>query len=189
LTFKCTDNIDLKGRKIILYAGNIGEGQGLHNIIPKLASALSSEYIFRIIGDGGRRNNLQSLTKDMENVQLIAPVNRAELIIEYQKADILFLHLNDYEAFYKVLPSKIFEYASTGKPILAGVAGFSASFLASEVKSNVAIFQPGNADEAILSLKTLCMGCSDRSNFIYNYARSSIMKEMANNIISVIQNE
>ena len=44
---------------------------------------------------------------------------------EYDKASILFLHLNDYEAFYKVLPSKIFEYATTGKPIIAGVNGFA----------------------------------------------------------------
>jgi len=31
-------------------------------------------------------------------------------------ADVLFLHLNAYKAFEKVLPSKIFEYAATGRP-------------------------------------------------------------------------
>ena len=46
--------------------------------------------------------------------------------------DVLFLHLNDYSAFRKVIPSKIFEYAATGKPIVAGVSGYAAEFLRHE---------------------------------------------------------
>ena len=52
-----------------------------------------------------------------------------ELIKKYQEADILFLHLNNYKAFLKVLPSKIFEYSATHKPICAGVSGHSKEFL------------------------------------------------------------
>ena len=62
------------------------------------------------------------------------------MINEYQKANILFLHLNDLNSFHKVLPSKIFEYAATGKPILAGVKGYAAKFLREQVKG-VEIFE------------------------------------------------
>ncbi len=49
----------------------------------------------------------------------------------YQKpghSDILFVHLNDLEAFHKVLPSKLFEYAATAEArglrcIIAGAGG------------------------------------------------------------------
>ena len=61
-------------------------------------------------------------------MQIIDPVSRSDLFDEYKNADVLFLHLNDYAAFRKVLPSKIFEYAATGKPILAGVAGYMQNF-------------------------------------------------------------
>ena len=44
-----------------------------------------------------------------------------ELLNYYNQANILFLHLNSIKAFEKVLPSKIFEYAASNKPILAGV--------------------------------------------------------------------
>ena len=44
----------------VLYAGNLGEGQGLHNIIPLLAKALEGRVEFHIIGDGGRKAQLEN---------------------------------------------------------------------------------------------------------------------------------
>ena len=124
-----------KLKPLILYIGNIGDGQGLHKIIPKAANELK-DIQFRLIGDGGARNLLinNHLFKLQNNIEVLNPVLRNELINEYQNADILFLHLNDYKAFHKVLPSKIFEYAATGKPILAGVSGYAAEFLGNQVK-------------------------------------------------------
>ena len=37
----------------------------------------------------------------------------------------LFLQLNNIKAFENVLPSKIFDYGSYNKPILAGVSGIA----------------------------------------------------------------
>ena len=94
-------------KPIILYTGNIGDGQGLHKIIPYAANDLKNMQ-FRLIGDGSAIGLLTDnyLFKCQNNVKIIKPVLRTKLINEYQKADILFLHLNDYEAFQKVLPSK-----------------------------------------------------------------------------------
>jgi hypothetical protein len=64
------------------------------------------------------------------------------------------LHLNAFPAFEKVLPSKIFEYAGLGKPILAGVAGYPASFIQNEV-NNAQVFEPCNVAEAVLAFERL----------------------------------
>jgi glycosyltransferase involved in cell wall biosynthesis len=48
------------GKKLIVYAGNIGEGQGLHKIIPQAAKLLESNFEFLIIGDGGTKKILQA---------------------------------------------------------------------------------------------------------------------------------
>ncbi len=103
----------------ILYAGNVGEGQGLHKIIPALAKKLGDRVEIRLIGAGGRLKELQSALKlmNVNNVEVLPPMARKDLIREYEAADVLFLHLNSYDAFKKVLPSKIFEYAALGKPI------------------------------------------------------------------------
>lgn len=167
----------------VLYAGNLGEGQGLHNIIPKLAKELSARADFVIIGDGGRKSQLESALKDnIDNVTLLPPVNRVELIEQYLQADVLFLHLNDYPAFEKVLPSKIFEYAALGKPILAGVNGYAKMFLCDEV-ANAEVFYPANSSDAVCAFDKLILEYTSRQHFLNKYRRSTIMSEMAMDII------
>ena len=171
----------------VLYAGNMGEGQGLHAIIPYLAKKMDGRVRFRLIGDGGRRAELESAIQasGARNVQVLDPVGRGHLIEEYRKADVLFLHLNDYDAFKKVLPSKIFEYAATGKPIWAGVAGFSAKFLNREV-SNVAVFEPCDIDGAERAFLRLDLVSVSREDFVRRFSRESISRDMAGDILCTL---
>lgn len=167
----------------VLYAGNLGEGQGLHHILPALARALGDAVQFTVVGDGGRRAQLATALQDLpgQRVRLLNPVKRTELIQLYQQADVLFVHLNDLPAFEKVLPSKLFEYAATGKPIWAGLAGFPARFAREEIE-NAAVFPPCNAEAAIAALHTLRREISDRHAFIEKYRRRNIMARMADEI-------
>ena len=89
-----------------------------------------------------------------QNVVLLPPVQRDELIAIYQSADVLFLHLNDFDAFKNVLPSKLFEYAATGKPIWAGVASYAAEFITNRIE-NSAVFPPCNVSVAASSFNDL----------------------------------
>ena len=167
----------------VLYAGNIGEGQGLHAIVPALAERLRGRVRFRIIGDGGRRRVLESaLKKTAGSVELLPPMNRDRLLDAYRDADVLFLHLNDCDAFRKVLPSKIFEYAALGKPVWAGVSGFAANFIKAEIE-NAAVFEPCNVDEAERSFESLAIRDTPRPDFVSRYARANISRRMALDII------
>jgi len=170
----------------VVYAGNIGEGQGLHNILPELAKKFEKSLNFRIIGDGGRREQLASALgkAGCSNVILLPPIKRDELIKEYKSADILFLHLNDYDAFRKVLPSKLFEYAALGKPIWAGVAGYAASFVADHIP-NAVVFNPCDAEDASSSFYKLEVVTKPRVDFTTQFSRAAIMKKMAKDIISL----
>ena len=175
-------------KPIILYAGNIGEGQGLHKIIPYIAKQMKNVN-FRIIGDGSAIKLLKNnkILKSLSNVEILNPVLRKELILEYQKADILFLHLNDLKAFHKVLPSKIFEYAATGKPILAGVSGYAAEFLNKQV-DGVQIFNPCDEAAMKLGLNKLLNGPKiiNRSDFCRRFKRKKIMENLAKDVLSLI---
>ncbi len=144
----------------------------------------SSRVRFRVIGDGGRRELLLELLQQAgaHNVEVLPPMPRAALLKTYLSADILFLHLNAHAAFEKVLPSKIFEYAATGKPIWAGVAGYAAKFIADEVP-NAAVFTPCNASQAIEKLAGLILQDRPRRDFVNRYARRNIASAMANDIL------
>ncbi|AQM68231.1 putative glycosyl transferase [Vibrio campbellii] len=165
----------------VLYAGNIGEGQGLHGIVPSLAKKLEGKARIKIIGAGGRLAQLEKAVADIDNVEIFKPVAREELLRAYSNSDVLFLHLNDYPAFEKVLPSKIFEYAAMGKPILAGVSGYSAEFLERNV-SNVGIFYPTNDKMALDAFNSLELKTVKRTEFNNKFSRASIMTNMAADI-------
>jgi glycosyltransferase involved in cell wall biosynthesis len=175
------------GRPVrVVYAGNMGDGQGLHEIIPDLASRLTGRVEFLIIGDGSRRPDLERTVKaaGCTNVILRPPMARRDLMLAYADADVLFLHLNDYEAFAKVLPSKIFEYAALGKPVWAGVRGYAATFLREEV-SNSAVFHPCDASDGERALGTLRLQTAPRPEFLQRFDRAAISQAMAADILRV----
>lgn len=171
----------------VLYAGNLGEGQGLHSILPELARRCTGKVHFTIYGDGGRKALLieRLAALQVTNVDVYPPVPRSQLIQAYQVADILFLHLGDYDAFTKVLPSKIFEYAALGKPIWAGVPGFSAEFLRAEVE-NVAVFHPGDVEGALRCFEQLVIQDIPRQSFIAKFARGAICRAMAADMLRLV---
>jgi len=173
----------------IMYVGNIGMGQGLECIVPGLANALGKQAEISIIGAGGTRDLLVRKLRELgcTNVELLPPVERSLLLEKYRQADILFLHLNAHKAFQKVLPSKLFEYAATGKPILAGVDGYAASFIHDHIP-NAEVFAPCDVKAAALAVKRLDKASVDRSEFVRQYARPEIMASMVKEMISYAQN-
>jgi hypothetical protein len=182
-------NLKLPSKGIIqvLYAGNLGEGQGLHAIIPDLALRMRGRVHVKIIGDGGRREALRDALQraNVDNVELLPPMGRQQLIREYQAADVLFLHLNDYEAFKKVLPSKLFEYGAMNKPIWAGVSGYAAEFVRAEMK-NAAVFHPCDAIDAECAFSALSMHTESRVDFVAKFSRMNISKVMSRDILATI---
>ena len=174
--------------KLIVYAGNIGEGQGLDKIVPQAAKKLGNNFTFLIYGDGGAKNKLQKEIDNLkvENVILKDPVSRFELKSIYNTADYLFLHLNDYSAFKKVLPSKIFELATYPKTIIAGVSGYSAGFIKKEV-SNSYVFNPCDIRSLVGFLENDKTSSNfDRERFKTKFSRSTINKQLSANIINYI---
>ena len=173
---------------LVVYAGNIGAGQGLHSIIPKVATLFLGKARFRIVGSGAQESLLSSAikTKNLDNVEVLSPVSRDDLFDHYRAADVLFLHLNSYKSFHNVLPSKIFEYGSIGKPILAGVSGYAAAFMKKHLP-DAQIFNPCDENgmkEALLRI----IGDSvmiDRSKFHANFRRKNISNMVAREIVSL----
>ena len=172
----------------VLYAGNIGEGQGLHGIIPALAKHLEKHVQFRVIGDGGRKRQLKEKLAELHctNVELLPPVSRSHLLAEYQQADVLFVHVNTFQSLMKVIPSKLFEYAATDKPIWAGVHGYAETFIKNEI-SNVAIFQPCNVKDAVVAFHKLDHSLrSRRQEFIEKFSCKSVLRALATDIVACL---
>ena len=94
------------------------------------------------------------------------------------------MHLNDYPVFRNAIPSKLFEYAATGKPILAGVVGKTAEFVTDRVE-NAAVFTPCSVSAFILALEQLEFSLHSRTDFVERFRRSQIMKDMAYDVLQL----
>lgn len=173
---------------IITYAGNMGSGQGLEKIVPQAAKLLGNRYLFRLIGDGGTKKVLQQKLEELEvtNVELLNPVSRNELLQYYANSTFLFLHLNDLEAFKKVLPSKLFEYGAFDNPIIAGVGGYAAQFI-KEHLSNYILFKPTDVDDLVDQLRRSTVKYEVRTEFRERFARKAIMERMAADVLRKLQ--
>lgn len=167
----------------VTYAGNIGEGQGLHKIIPMAARLLGNGYQFRVIGDGGARKLLEeAIVKErVTNVSIEKPVKRLELLEIYKRSHYLFMHLNDYKAFEKVLPSKVFELGAFPRPVIAGVNGYSRFFIEKYVP-NTLLIHPADPEELIKKINQYSYIIQNREAFIRDFSRQQINHELANSI-------
>ncbi len=180
----------LKKSKIILYAGNIGRAQGVETILPDVAKKLGNNYNFIVIGDGRMRATFTERLKNenITNVEILNPVSRDKLVAFYQKADILFLHLNNMPSLRRSLPSKIFEYTASSKHIVAGLSGYSADFL-SDSTPHASVFNPGDVNHCVRLIKKVESLKVDREKidfFVKEYAREKIMNKMASHILNLL---
>lgn len=171
----------------ITYAGNIGEGQGLHKIIPQAAKLLGDSYLFRVIGDGGAKKLLEHgiASEGAKNVIIEKPVKRAELLEIYKRSHYLFMHLNDYGAFEKVLPSKVFELGAFPRPIIAGVNGYARSFIERYLDDAILV-RPADVEELVQRLTVHHYNIRIRTEFIEQFNRKNINEKLAESIASYL---
>ena len=173
----------------IVYAGNIGQGQSLQAILPSVAKKLGSAFEFIIIGDGAEKHGLsnQVQKEHVDNISFLKPVKREKLIEIYKQADALFLHLNESPIHESVLPSKIFEYAATQKPIIAGVTGVAKNFLARNV-NGATIFNPCDTQQCVEAVLACQRNQREfpREHFCERFSREKIMDEMVQDILNIV---
>jgi hypothetical protein len=72
-----------------------------------------------------------------------------------------------------------------GKPIWAGVSGYAAEFMRTEL-DNSAVFHPCNAAEAERVFSQLRLQNEPRDRFAAKFARKNIANEMAYDVVNKI---
>lgn len=114
--------------KTFVFAGNIGEAQGLQ-ILPKAAKILKDKKVkikFIIIGDGRFKTKLVSMVEDFKVQDYFYFIDRqpAKKIPYYlAKCDVAMITLNDNEIFNKTIPAKLQSLMACGMPLLVSANG------------------------------------------------------------------
>lgn len=118
--------LGLSDKFVIAYIGTHGMAHGLDFIV-RCAAELENrpEVHFLFIGDGAEKTKVLALAKelDVKNCTFLDPIPKNEVPAYLSLADVSLIPLRKSETFKTVIPSKIFEAAGMGKPILLGVEG------------------------------------------------------------------
>ena len=118
---------------------------------------MPKNYIINIIGSGGGKSFLTNEInkRKLKNIYVLDPIPKINLLNKYKNADILLMNLADKDVFKSVIPSKIYEYIITGKPILIGCKGEVEKY--KKYTKNLFFFKPSDHNSAIDVLKKLTL--------------------------------
>jgi glycosyltransferase involved in cell wall biosynthesis len=113
----------LAGRKIFIYAGNLGEAQGVENLAQMIDELREDSSIgFLIIGRGSKKDWIQNFfnVRQLKNVLVLDEVSLETLNLYYRQvvAGLVFLNLNHQS---HNIPGKFISYLEAKLPVVACV--------------------------------------------------------------------
>ena len=113
----------------IVFAGNLGDAQGLDLMVEAARELKGSSIHWYLVGDGRARARLEQKVKDCgvsEEVTFVGRVSEKEADRYVHFADCAYLSFKDNKIFNMTLPAKLQTYLACGTPILAAAGGESA---------------------------------------------------------------
>lgn len=143
------------GRFVVLFAGNLGNAQGLESVVDA-AAASGPDVVWAFAGDGTEREALEARAEAAglgDRVRFLGrrpPSTMPELA---GAADVLLVHLRPSPLADVVVPTKLNGYLAYGRPILCALGGEGADLL-SRAGAGVAV-APGDPDALLAGLAEL----------------------------------
>ena len=142
----------LKHKFVVGYIGTHGMAHNLDFILDCASKIEDPNIHFLFIGDGALKARLikKSIKLKLKNVTLLDSISREEVPDFISIIDVALIPLKKSETFKTVIPSKIFENAAMGKPILLGVEGESQRIV-EEYQAGLC-FEPENENDFVQKL-------------------------------------
>ena len=126
--------LGVAGRFVVAYCGTIGMAHGLE-VVLRAGAALAArgrpDVVFVLAGDGARLDALRRAAAEagLDNVIFTGRLERERIPAVLACSHACLVHLRASETFTTVMPSKIFEAAAMGLPVVLGVRGFARRFV------------------------------------------------------------
>ena len=115
-TMEILESTPLPRGSVVTYAGTVGRAQGV-SILADAAGRLPN-VTFQIAGHGDELPEIEEAVHQgaLTNIELLGWLPRSETCTLYNLSDALFCRLRP--GFASAVPSKVYEYAAVGRPII-----------------------------------------------------------------------
>lgn len=175
----------LEGKFNVMFAGNMGVAQGLNSVLTAAELLREhSEIQFVFIGEGVELPAVKAEAERLKlpNVKFI-PRQAAAAMPEFLAwGDALLVHLTRDPLFKITVPSKVYAYLASGRPILCAVEGDAADTVR-DARAGVCCppEDPDAMAEAILRMVSMpkaerdAMGEMGRQAFIEQYSQRALL--------------
>jgi len=122
----------LEGKFVVGYTGNIGLAQGMDTLLGAAAVLRGSPVTFLLVGEGTDKLRImeRAAQRGLRNVKFVDGVLREQVPSILALCDAFLLILRRDPLFKITIPSKLYEYMASGKPILCSVGGEAAGLVA-----------------------------------------------------------
>ncbi len=181
---------ELEGKFVVAYIGTHGMAHNLDFILDCAAEVKNPNIQFLFVGEGAMKSRLLKKVEDLKlkNVTMLDAILKPEVPRYISVADVALVPLKKKDTFKKVLPSKIFENAAMGKPILLGVEGEAKEVI--ESYNAGLCFEPENKTDFIDKLNQMFESKSQYNDFKNGCSRLALAfnrKQLALNMLEVIK--
>lgn len=173
----------------IVFAGNIGDAQGLELVIEAAKELKGCGIRWYLVGDGRARKRLEAMACEYdvrEDVRFVGRVSEAEANCYVHFADCAYLSFQNNALFNMTLPAKLQTYLACGAPILAAAGGESAQII-KEAECGIAV--PPEKDKLVAAAKAMAgkpqqerrrMSLAARAYFEKHFKISHLVDQLEN---------
>lgn len=171
------------GDVVVLHAGNMGQKQGLENVVAaaRLAEERQSRVRFVLMGDGNQRQRLEASATKLTHLDFVDPLPGEKFQRALAAADILLVNeLNGVKDM--AVPSKLTSYFDAKVPVVA--ATDAGSVTASEIDASGGGIRvdAGNPEALLEAAEALALDpdkCSRLANNGLRFRQVTLSKEAA----------
>lgn len=146
--------------RLFMYAGNVGELQGLDPLIEAFGHVPEAQLV--VLGDGVARERLQALAKTsrLDNVRFLGSLPSERVGAYIHASDVQIVSLQDTPLLRATMPSKVQSSFAFGKPVLAHAAGDVAALIDHQHAGVVA--PPGDLEGTVSAIRSLVSSTDPR---------------------------
>ena len=145
------------GKFLVCYVGTMGMAHGLETLLDA-AAQLQKENVdvrFLLIGEGAVKERIKALaqTRGLANVRFLDQQPHDKIPAFISASDACLVLLRKTEIFKTVIPTKMLEFMSCGRPVILGVDG-QARKIVEEAEAGIVI-EPENSAALVAAIQRL----------------------------------
>ncbi len=170
-----------QGKFAVSYIGTMGMAHGLETIIAAALQlqATNPEIAFLMLGEGAAKESIVALARErgLNNLRFVDQQPREKIPAYIRASDVCLVLLKKTDLFKTVIPTKMLEFMSCGRPVILGVDGQARTIL-EEARAGLVI-EPENSDDLVNAIRYLSanrgtarkLGENGRAHIVRKFSR------------------